>query len=109
MKDFIIGVIGTITFFFILYLPIDSELKNLLIGVLCLLILIIYIAIAKFRGNLVGCNRLFIISLPTLLLMTAVFFNFVYQLEIGGIYLWVLYALLTAIALKVSAGATPID
>lgn len=107
MKDFFVGVIGTIAFFSILYLPIDAELKNLLIGVLCLIILLLYIAIWKALNYEFSLNQIFVFSLPTLLMVVWFLINFIFQLDIGAIYIWVMYAVLTPIALRISLRLGP--
>lgn len=103
VKDLVKGILGAVAFFGILYLPLDGNLKNLILGILCGFIFLIYIFRARTLAERAKLLRVFIISLPTLFLLMILALNYIYQWSIKGVYIWVGYALFTSIALTFSA------
>lgn len=102
MRDLIVGTLGAIVFFTILYMPLDNEAKNLVAGIACVAIISFYIIRAVMMPGRIDWLRVFTIICPTIALVIILVVNLIYQLEIGWLYLWGGYALLTAIALKIS-------
>lgn len=100
IKSFALGVVGAIAFFAILYLPFGSEAKNLLVGLLCATILLSYIVVARFNGSTLSARDTMVISLPTVLLLIALYLNYYMSFGIGGLYFWVAYAVFTALAMS---------
>lgn len=103
MRDFIVGTLGAILFFGILYLPFDGELKNLMAGIACLLVLAYYIVKTILVRGGIDWKRVIVITFPTIVLVVTLIFNMTYQVGIGWLYLWGGYAILTAVALKIAA------
>jgi hypothetical protein len=102
MKNFLLGAAGAMAFFSILYLPYSIEIRYFAIAMLCLIILMFYIGVALFKNPKNDWKMVSIIAIPTVVMVVMLGLNSYFSFMKTGVYIWVIYALATGIALKIA-------
>lgn len=103
MRQFLLGMLGTGVFIAIMYFPAPQNVKHLIIGILCLIIMIIYIMAIKRKTQSLGAKSLLILICPTVLLLLFIIANMNFEIIKIGLYVWVIYAFATAFAVRLAA------
>lgn len=109
MKQIVAGIVPVAVTYLVFTLNLSSSVKNLILGLICLVVVMYYLGLARFRSGRPLAPATMAFAVPTILWVVVLALNVVLNWGIPTLVLWAIYVPLIFFGFILSALLEPVE